>query len=166
MQIVIALGGNALLRRGQAMTVQNQQANIHTAAQAIATLAHDHNLIIVHGNGPPIGLLALQAAQWRQYWHALQYAVSLRTNPASQLRLCDLGPDRCWSDCLWDLSAPASPAPQSPIAARWLSSGVCLGGSVWLDLSFSGATFSAIDDRDVGNFGAVDCAVPTSGHWP
>jgi carbamate kinase len=65
MQIVIALGGNALLRRGQAMTVQNQQTNIHTAAQSIATLAHYHDLIIVHGNGPQIGLLALQAEAYK-----------------------------------------------------------------------------------------------------
>jgi carbamate kinase len=66
MRIVVALGGNALLRRGQPMTAQNQQANVQTAAHAIATLAQDHDLIIVHGNGPQIGLLALQAEAYKE----------------------------------------------------------------------------------------------------
>jgi carbamate kinase len=65
MRIVVALGGNALLRRGQPMTAQNQQTNIQTAARAIATLAPDHDLIIVHGNGPQVGLLALQAEAYK-----------------------------------------------------------------------------------------------------
>lgn len=65
MRIVVALGGNALLRRGQPMTSQNQQKNIQTAAQAIATLAQAHDLIIVHGNGPQIGLLSLQAEAYK-----------------------------------------------------------------------------------------------------
>jgi carbamate kinase len=65
MRIVVALGGNALLRRGQPMTSQNQQINIQTAAQAIATLAQAHDLIIVHGNGPQIGLLSLQAEAYK-----------------------------------------------------------------------------------------------------
>jgi carbamate kinase len=65
MRIVVALGGNALLRRGQPMTSQNQQQNIQTAAQAIATLAKEHDLIIVHGNGPQIGLLSLQAEAYK-----------------------------------------------------------------------------------------------------
>lgn len=61
MRIVVALGGNALLRRGEPMTAENQQINIRTATQAIAVLAKDHDLIIAHGNGPQVGLLALQA---------------------------------------------------------------------------------------------------------
>jgi carbamate kinase len=65
MQIVVALGGNALLRRGQSMTVENQQANIQTAARTIAHLAQQHELIIVHGNGPQIGLLARQAEAYK-----------------------------------------------------------------------------------------------------
>jgi carbamate kinase len=66
MRIVVALGGNALLRRGQPMTSQNQQTNIQTAAKAIASLAQDHDLIIVHGNGPQVGLLALQAEAYKK----------------------------------------------------------------------------------------------------
>ncbi|MEM9904820.1 MAG: carbamate kinase [Cyanobacteria bacterium P01_D01_bin.44] len=65
MRIVVALGGNALLRRGQPMTSQNQQTNIQIAAKAIATLAQDHDLVIVHGNGPQVGLLALQAEAYK-----------------------------------------------------------------------------------------------------
>ena len=65
MQVVVALGGNALLRRGEPMTSENQQANIRTAAQAIAALAKNHNVVIAHGNGPQVGLLALQAEAYK-----------------------------------------------------------------------------------------------------
>src|SRR5271170_1817002 len=64
MRIVIALGGNALLRRGDAMTTQVQRRNIRTAAQAIAPLAAEHSIVIVHGNGPQVGLLSLQAESY------------------------------------------------------------------------------------------------------
>ena len=60
MRIVIALGGNALLRRGEAPTYENQHHNVRVAAQALAPLAREHDLIITHGNGPQVGLLALQ----------------------------------------------------------------------------------------------------------
>ncbi len=64
MRIVIALGGNALLRRGQPMTAENQRANIRTAAEAIAAVAPGNEIVIAHGNGPQVGLLALQAAAY------------------------------------------------------------------------------------------------------
>ena len=63
MRIVIALGGNALLKRGQPMTAKNQRVNVRLAAEAIAPLAKDHELIISHGNGPQVGLLALQSSE-------------------------------------------------------------------------------------------------------
>lgn len=66
MRIVIALGGNALLRRGEPMTAENQRANIRVAATAIAAIAEGHQLIVTHGNGPQVGLLALQAAAYAQ----------------------------------------------------------------------------------------------------
>lgn len=66
MRIVVALGGNALLRRGQPMTAANQRANIRVAAQALAPLAREHQLIITHGNGPQVGLLALQSAAYTE----------------------------------------------------------------------------------------------------
>jgi carbamate kinase len=62
--IVVALGGNALLRRGEAMTAENQRRNIRIAAEAIAPIAEHHKLVVAHGNGPQVGLLALQAAAY------------------------------------------------------------------------------------------------------
>ncbi|HSS92646.1 MAG TPA: carbamate kinase [Candidatus Dormibacteraeota bacterium] len=59
--IVIALGGNALLRRSEPMTAEVQRRNVVRAAQAIAPLAGEHRLVIAHGNGPQVGLLALLA---------------------------------------------------------------------------------------------------------
>jgi len=64
MRIVVALGGNALLRRGQAMTAENQRANIRRVALELAAIADGNDLIITHGNGPQIGLLALQSAAY------------------------------------------------------------------------------------------------------
>ncbi len=65
MRIVIALGGNALLRRGEPLEAELQQRNIEVAAQAIAPLAGEHELVITHGNGPQVGLLALQSAAYK-----------------------------------------------------------------------------------------------------
>ena len=65
MRILVALGGNALLKRGEALTVENQRANVKIAARALAPLARDHELIITHGNGPQVGLLALQGAAYK-----------------------------------------------------------------------------------------------------
>jgi carbamate kinase len=62
--VVIALGGNALLRRGEAMTAENQRNNVRIAAEALAPIARDHQLLITHGNGPQVGLLALQGAAY------------------------------------------------------------------------------------------------------
>ena len=63
MRIVVALGGNALLKRGEAMTAANQRANVRRAAASLAPLFVDqHGIVITHGNGPQVGLLALQAA--------------------------------------------------------------------------------------------------------
>jgi carbamate kinase len=66
MRIVVALGGNALLRRGEPMTDENQRANIHRAAVSLATIAEGNELVITHGNGPQVGLLALQAAAYKE----------------------------------------------------------------------------------------------------
>jgi len=64
MRIVVALGGNALLRRGQPMTIENQRANVAVACEHLAVVADDHELVISHGNGPQIGLLALEGAAY------------------------------------------------------------------------------------------------------
>jgi len=61
MLVVAALGGNALLRRGEPTSVEQQTANIAAAARALAKIAREHALVVTHGNGPQIGLLALQS---------------------------------------------------------------------------------------------------------
>ena len=65
MRVVVALGGNALLRRGEALTAENQRENVRVAAAALAPIAADHQLVISHGNGPQVGLLALQGAAYK-----------------------------------------------------------------------------------------------------
>ncbi|TRX75302.1 carbamate kinase [Pseudomonas mangiferae] len=64
MRIVIALGGNALLRRGEPMTADNQRENVRVAVQQIAKITGGNELVIAHGNGPQVGLLALQGAAY------------------------------------------------------------------------------------------------------
>jgi carbamate kinase len=64
MRVLVALGGNALLRRGEALSAANQLANINRAAAQLARIAEKHDLILTHGNGPQVGLLALQAAAY------------------------------------------------------------------------------------------------------
>ncbi|MGV3723523.1 MAG: carbamate kinase [Actinomycetota bacterium] len=60
-RLVIALGGNALLQRREPLTVESLQRNVVNAVTALAPLAAMHQLIVTHGNGPQVGLLALQA---------------------------------------------------------------------------------------------------------
>jgi carbamate kinase len=64
MRVVAALGGNALLRRGEPLTAENQRANIAIAARALLPIALEHDLILTHGNGPQVGLLSLQNAAY------------------------------------------------------------------------------------------------------
>jgi carbamate kinase len=64
MRIIVALGGNALQRRGEPMTVEGQRANVALACRSLAPVAIDHELVISHGNGPQVGLLALQASAY------------------------------------------------------------------------------------------------------
>jgi carbamate kinase len=64
MRVVVALGGNALLRRGEPLTAENQRANARIACEALAPLAVEHELVISHGNGPQVGLLALQGSAY------------------------------------------------------------------------------------------------------
>jgi carbamate kinase len=66
MRVVVALGGNALLQRGQPADAQTQRRNVAIAVEALAELAADHQVIVTHGNGPQVGLLALQAEAYRE----------------------------------------------------------------------------------------------------
>jgi carbamate kinase len=65
-RVVVALGGNALLRRGEPLTAENQRANARVACKALAPLALEHELVISHGNGPQVGLLALQGSAYTE----------------------------------------------------------------------------------------------------
>ena len=65
MKIVITLGGNALLRRGEVMSAENQQLNIKHACQSIVKVAKNHHVVLGHGNGPQVGLLALQSESYK-----------------------------------------------------------------------------------------------------
>jgi len=61
-RIVVALGGNALLKRGERPDASNQIANVALAVEALAPLAREHELVVTHGNGPQIGVLAVESA--------------------------------------------------------------------------------------------------------
>ena len=65
MLVVVALGGNALIRRGEPADVETQRRNAARAARAIAELAESHRVVVTHGNGPQVGLLALQSEAYR-----------------------------------------------------------------------------------------------------
>jgi carbamate kinase len=60
-RVVVALGGNALLRRGEPADAATQRANVVRAVRAVAAVARRHEVVVTHGNGPQVGLLALQA---------------------------------------------------------------------------------------------------------
>ena len=64
MRVVVALGGNALLQRGQILNAENQRENIRVAATQLAEVHKHHQLVIAHGNGPQVGLLALMDAAY------------------------------------------------------------------------------------------------------
>ena len=66
MRVVIALGGNALLQRGQPMTADVQRHNTRIAAKALAPVAQENELVLSHGNGPQVGLLALQSDAYKE----------------------------------------------------------------------------------------------------
>lgn len=64
--MVVALGGNALLKRGEPMTAEAQRSNVRIAAPSLAEVASNHALVLSHGNGPQVGLLALQSAAYEE----------------------------------------------------------------------------------------------------
>ena len=62
MRVVVAVGGNALLERGEVPLAEIQEAHVGVAVHALASLAADHDLVITHGNGPQVGMLANESA--------------------------------------------------------------------------------------------------------
>lgn len=66
MLVVAALGGNALLKRGEPLTAAAQRSNVQLAARSLAEIVRaGHQLVVTHGNGPQVGLLALQGAAYK-----------------------------------------------------------------------------------------------------
>ena len=65
MRIVLSIGGNALLKRGEAMSEATQQKNIAEAVRSMGSILNEHEVLITHGNGPQVGLLALQAENYK-----------------------------------------------------------------------------------------------------
>ncbi len=64
--VVVALGGNALLRRGEPLEADVQRHNIEIAVKAISEISQEYNVVLVHGNGPQVGLLALQGLEYKK----------------------------------------------------------------------------------------------------
>ena len=108
MRVLVALGGNALLKRGEPMTAEVQRANVQTAARALAPVAEHHQLVLSHGNGPQVGL-ARPAGRRVQGGRGL---------PAGRARRPDRGDDR-----LPDRAGARQPAAgrgaRSPRSSRW-----------------------------------------------
>jgi carbamate kinase len=77
MRVVVALGGNALLRRGDQMTAERQRENVRIACAELAPIAAGNELVLSHGNGPQVGLLALQAAAYETEAHLPSYPLDV-----------------------------------------------------------------------------------------
>ncbi|ABS62766.1 carbamate kinase [Parvibaculum lavamentivorans DS-1] len=65
MRVLVAIGGNALLKRGEMLAIANQRRNMADAAAPLAVIAREHEMVLVHGNGPQVGLLALEADAYK-----------------------------------------------------------------------------------------------------
>ena len=63
MRIVVALGGNALLERGESPDSDIQEAHVASAVTALAPLLRAHDVVLTHGNGPQVGVLAVESAR-------------------------------------------------------------------------------------------------------
>src|SRR4051794_13355058 len=123
MRVVAALGGNALQRRGETLDAATVERNVRMAATALAEIASEHDLMVTHGNGPQIGLLALQGEAYRD----------VRTYPLDVLgaqtegmigyllerELANVMPDRAIASLLTqtvvDVLDPAFRTPSKPI---------------------------------------------------
>ncbi len=65
MRLLVAIGGNALLERGEPATAARQRAHVAVAIEHLAPLLHEHDVVLTHGNGPQVGLLATESARDR-----------------------------------------------------------------------------------------------------
>ena len=127
MLVVLALGGNALLRRGEPLEAELQRRNVlDAAARALAPIARKHQVVITHGNGPQVGLLALQAAAYKDvqpYPLDILDAESegmigylIEQGLANELPGCELA--TMLTQVEVDTEDPAFAAPTKPVGAR------------------------------------------------
>jgi len=123
MLIVAALGGNALLRRGEPLDVWTQRRNVAAAVDAVVSLAREHQVVVTHGNGPQVGLLALQA---EAYLDAEPYPLDVLGAESEGMigylleqglhgRLGDTPTGTLLTEVLVDPHDPAFAAPSKPI---------------------------------------------------
>lgn len=123
MKVVVALGGNALQRRGEPADLEHQRRNLQTAARAVAELAGEHQVVVTHGNGPQVGWLALRT---QQQGGSQTYPLDLLDAGSEGMigylleqELANLLPDRAIASLLTQVSVdPADPAfvhPDKPI---------------------------------------------------
>ncbi|MGK7953278.1 MAG: carbamate kinase [Xenococcaceae cyanobacterium] len=125
MLVVIALGGNALIKRGQPPEVEIQRQNIRLAAKAIAEVAREHQVVVTHGNGPQVGLLAMQAEAYKSVKPYPLDVLDAETEGAIgyliEQELCNQLPDRQIVTLLTQIEVdpndPAFARPTKPIGA-------------------------------------------------
>ena len=125
MLVVIALGGNALIKRGQPPEVEIQRQNIKLAAKAIAEVAREHRVVVTHGNGPQVGLLAMQGESYQGVKPYPLDVLDAETEGAIgyliEQELCNQLPDKQIVTLLTqievDIDDPAFTRPSKPIGA-------------------------------------------------
>lgn len=123
MRIIIAIGGNALLKKNEAQSADTLKRNSQIAAKSIAELARSHEVIVVHGNGPQVGMLAIQQSDYPfdildaesqgMIGYVLQQALS-NTLPAGKLAISVL------TQITVDANDPAFECPTKPIGPYYV----------------------------------------------
>ena len=124
MRVVVALGGNALLRRGEPMTEEVQRRNVQAAAAAIAEIAREHETVVTHGNGPQVGLLALESEAYKEVpaygldvlGAESQGMIGFMLEQALRNQLRQTAVATLLTSVLVDLDDPAFAHPSKPIA--------------------------------------------------
>ncbi|HLF76963.1 MAG TPA: carbamate kinase [Dehalococcoidia bacterium] len=129
MRVVVALGGNALLRRGEPMTEEVQRRNVQAAAAAIAEIAREHETVVTHGNGPQVGLLALESEAYKEVppygldvlGAESQGMIGFMLEQALRNQLSQTAVATLLTSVLVDLDDPAFAHPSKPIGPVYTS---------------------------------------------
>lgn len=127
MKVVLGLGGNALLRRGEAPSAEAQKRNLERAGEAVAEVARSHDAVVTHGNGPQVGLLSLRSARSGEGPHFPLDVLSAETvgmiGYLLETELANRLPDREVATLLTrvevDPGDPAFDEPSKPIGAGY-----------------------------------------------